>query len=115
MSHTGSTLKCYWRSARDRLRKAADERKPDVGESDRTRPRLRSPAMARFETIKVELAGRTWNGSYTLEDGEVSVASAYGSKRVKIGRRAPQRVAEEALRRIGEAARRTIVRPPTAH
>jgi hypothetical protein len=56
--------------------------------------------MPRIETIKVEHAGRTWNGSYTLEDGEVSVASAYGSERVKVGRRKPQKVAEEALERI---------------
>lgn len=61
--------------------------------------------MARFETIKIEHAGRTWNGSYTLEGDEVSVASAYGSKRVKFGRRKPQEAATSALAKIVKAAR----------
>lgn len=41
--------------------------------------------------------GQRWSGLYTVEDGEVRVDSAYGSGRMRLGRRRPGSVAGEIL------------------
>jgi hypothetical protein len=68
-----------------------------------------------METIAVEYGGRTWNGSFTVEGDEVSVASAYGWKRAPIGRKRPVDVATKALAEIVRRAAKAPRAAPTRH
>ena len=43
---------------------------------------------------------RAWNATYTVEDGEVCVSSAYGGRRAKIG---PGESADATAHRVFEA------------
>lgn len=55
-----------------------------------------------LSAVTIKHAGRRWSGHWKVEGGEVCVESAYGSERVPLGRRKPDKVAADALRRILE-------------
>ncbi len=50
--------------------------------------------------IQLIADGQRWNGAYTVQGGEVCVASAYGGKRAKIGGGDPEAVALAAFEGI---------------
>ncbi len=56
--------------------------------------------MAALRIVSVPYAGRNWNAAFTVEGGEVSVGSAYGSSRAEFGRRKPEVVAQKLLLEI---------------
>ena len=47
--------------------------------------------------IAIEISGRRYAGDWQLDGREVCVGSAYGSRRVAVGRSRPERVAVRAL------------------
>ena len=51
----------------------------------------------------VMLGGRSWTGNWTLENDEVCLSCAYGSKRAPVKRTTPQRVAERLLTELVKA------------
>lgn len=48
-------------------------------------------------TFQITARGQKWSGVWRLDGKEVCVDSSYGSARVVKGRRAPEKVAEDAL------------------
>lgn len=57
--------------------------------------------MARFYTISVQIEGRRYTGDWELrQGGEVCVGSAWGSDKASAGRRKPELVAAEVLRKV---------------
>jgi hypothetical protein len=56
--------------------------------------------MTRFMPYGLDLAGRRWSADWSREGDEIVVRSAYGSARRVVGRRKPDRLAEELLREI---------------
>lgn len=51
-------------------------------------------------TFTVTARGQKWRGTWSLDGKEVNVSSAFGSARVLKGRKAPEVVAEAALREL---------------
>lgn len=48
-------------------------------------------------TFQIKARGQKWSGVWRVEGKDVCVDSAFGSVRVAKGRKAPEKVAEEAL------------------
>lgn len=65
-------------------------------ESERTQGRKLCSAM-RAEIVKVAARGQNWSGTYQVEDGEISVSSAYGWSKEPLRRRKPEAAAEKLL------------------
>lgn len=59
--------------------------------------------MARYEPIRVEIAGRAYNATWHMEGAEVCVSSAYGSRKAALKRSKPETVAARLLREIVSA------------
>lgn len=53
-----------------------------------------------MKNLQIKLGERTYSGSWHVEDKEVCVNSAYGSRRKAVGRREPKVVAETVLTEI---------------
>ena len=67
----------------------------------RTVPALRRyTAMTTPRTFSIDADGRTYNASWTVEGGQLHVASAYGSDQVAVGRAKPEILAQRLLRAI---------------
>lgn len=64
-----------------------------------TEPKTEIPADSAMsaQPIRIEHRGQQWAAMYEVEGGEVHVWGAYGSGRLKIGRRKPLAVAAEVL------------------
>lgn len=48
----------------------------------------------------IEVVGLTWHACWELENGELCVFGAYGSRTVPLGRRKPEKLAERVFREI---------------
>jgi hypothetical protein len=55
---------------------------------------------ARAYPVTVNVFGRSYSGSWQVEDGQVILSSAYGSDREPVSRVVPEKVAERLLREI---------------
>jgi hypothetical protein len=53
-------------------------------------------------TLAIDARGQKWRGTWELDGKDVTVTSAFGSARVPKGRKAPQAIAEAALRELVE-------------
>lgn len=53
--------------------------------------------MARFNPYGLQLAGCRWSADWSLDGADLVIRSAYGSARRPLGRRKPERLAEELL------------------
>jgi hypothetical protein len=56
--------------------------------------------MPRFNPVSVVIDRRTYTGSYELDDGQLSLGSAYGSATVRPGRSNPDKAARAALQDV---------------
>lgn len=54
----------------------------------------------RYIPVRLDLAGVRWTGDWSLDGEEIVIRSAYGSRRCKLGRRKPARLAQEMLLEI---------------
>ncbi len=54
-------------------------------------------------TFHVKTRGQKWSGTWEQNGKEICVTSAFGSRRVPVGRRQPAKVAEEALAALVDA------------
>ena len=59
--------------------------------------------MAEPKTVSIIEAGQRWSAAYEVDDRGVCVMSAYGGERAPVGRKAPEKVAEEVFRAIVRA------------
>ena len=65
--------------------------------------------------VRLQAAGKQWTGQWQREGKDLVLASAYGSRRAPIGRRKPERLAEQLMREILlECAERGRMCPPIA-
>lgn len=56
--------------------------------------------MPRYENFAIEVNGRSYSGTWHVEGKEVCVSSAYDSGRAPLGRRRPEAVAADIMRKI---------------
>lgn len=56
--------------------------------------------MARFNPYGLQLAGCRWSADWSLDGPDLVIRSAYGSARRPLGRRKPERLAEELLAEV---------------
>lgn len=52
------------------------------------------------QVLHLQLAGKSWSGDWSLDGKELVLRSAYGCRRRALGRRRPERLAEDLLREI---------------
>jgi len=50
-----------------------------------------------YAPIRIKAGGRTWNGTWHVEEGQVLVSSAHGSAKEKLGRQQAKPLAEKLL------------------
>lgn len=60
----------------------------------------------RCQPFSIQKAGKRWTGDWCLDDGELQVRSAYGSRTVRAGRAKPENVAAKVLGELVEEWRR---------
>ena len=64
-------------------------------------PRRHGPALlSDYEPIQVEFGGKTYDGSFLLDEGWVTVTCPYGSKGAALGRLAPKQLARILIREM---------------
>lgn len=64
----------------------------------------RAPKVVPLQ-VNVELAGKSWHGSWVVEGADLIVRSAYGSRREPLGKAKPELKAQRILREMVEAWR----------
>ena len=53
-----------------------------------------------YKNVEVDVGGRSYTGSFYVENGRVHVGGAYGSKDVALNSAAPKSIASRLLREI---------------